>query len=86
MSVYVDDMNWSFKSFILSHMYADTVEELHEMAKRLGLKREWFQNKRKKLPHYDISLSKKRLAIGLGTVPVKYPNHMRKFIKLKKEE
>lgn len=31
----------------------DTVEELHEFAFKVGLKREWFQDHRH--PHYDIT-------------------------------
>lgn len=48
-----------------SHLFADSVEELHEFAESLGLKREWFQDK-KNFPHYDIIKSKKVLAIELG--------------------
>jgi len=47
------------------HMVSDTsLEELHAFAKKLGLKREWFQDK--KVPHYDITENKRRQAIALG--------------------
>src|SRR3990167_125059 len=50
------------------HMYSDgNIEELHEMADRIGLKREWFQNK-PECPHYDLSPSKRALAIRNGAV------------------
>lgn len=35
------------------HLVADTVEELHEFATQMGLKREWFQD-HPKHPHYDL--------------------------------
>ena len=47
-------------------MIADSLNELHTMADRIGLKRRWFQNKNKNHPHYDISASKRRLALRFG--------------------
>lgn len=45
------------------HMVAtESEEELHEFAKRLGLKREWFQQPKKPLmrhAHYDLTTKKK---------------------------
>jgi len=53
-----------------SHMVSDlSVDELHDFAHRLGLKRSWFQP-RKHLPHYDITANKREQAIRLGAVPV----------------
>jgi len=84
--VYVDDMKFPFKMGRnvgkMCHMYADTIEELHKMADTIGLKREWFQDK-KRVPHYDVTLSKRALAIQNGAEPVKYPNHLREFIREK---
>ena len=72
MSVYVDDMMAPFGRMLMSHMCADTVEELHEFAAKLGLKREWFQDKR--VPHYDVAKSTREKAIRLGAVPVEFGN------------
>jgi hypothetical protein len=47
-------------------MTADTLEELHEMAEKLGLRR-WFQNTG--TPHYDLCKSKRLKAIKLGAIP-----------------
>lgn len=48
-----------------SHMSSDTsVEELHEFAKKIGLKRSWFQDRR--IPHYDITKGKRFQAIKNG--------------------
>lgn len=43
----------------------DSEEELHIFAKKLGLRRRWFQNERKS--HYDVTTSFMRLkAVRLG--------------------
>ncbi|WBY04018.1 DUF4031 domain-containing protein [Ramlibacter tataouinensis] len=48
-------------------MVAESVEELHHFAGRLGLKREWFQH-RTLYPHYDLTASVRRKALALGAV------------------
>jgi hypothetical protein len=69
MTVYVDDMfklpMGRFGRMRMSHMIADTDEELHAMARRIGVARKWFQG-----DHYDICLSKRYLAIENGAVPI----------------
>lgn len=35
------------------HLVADSLDELHAFAQKIGLKREWFQD-HPKHPHYDI--------------------------------
>jgi hypothetical protein len=47
------------------HMFADTIDELHVLAGRIGLRRAWFQEK-PGFPHYDLTESKRRLAIAEG--------------------
>jgi len=49
------------------HLEADTLEELHQFAQRLGLKREWFQDKPAH-PHYDITSSVRQRAVRLGAI------------------
>lgn len=63
--VYVDDMRAQYGRMIMCHMVADTLDELHAMADKIGVSRRWFQNKPGH-PHYDIALSKKKLAIQFG--------------------
>lgn len=43
------------KSGVSCHLFADDgdTDALHEFAKRIGMKRTWFQPK-SKLPHYDL--------------------------------
>lgn len=74
MTVYVDEMqpcrpnkNWRWRE--ACHMFADTPEELHALALRIGLRREWYQTPEKKtLGHYDLTRSMRRKAIKAGAV------------------
>jgi hypothetical protein len=65
MTVYVDDMRAKFGRLIMCHMIADTEDELHAMASRIGIARRWYQG-----DHYDICLSKRALAMRSGAVEV----------------
>lgn len=51
------------------HLVADGIDELHEFASSIGLKREWFQDK-KAHPHYDIFGVIKLQALNSGAVVV----------------
>lgn len=55
----------------MCHMIADTDDELHAMADRVGVSRRWFQGL-PKTPnsHYDIALSKRTLAVAAGAVEI----------------
>jgi hypothetical protein len=70
VTVYVDEMRAKFGRMILCHMVADTEEELHAMAARIGMKPEWHQKPGSVHSHYDISLGKRRLAIHFGAVEI----------------
>lgn len=60
-------MKARYGRMIMCHMVADTLDELHEMADTIGVKRRWFQCPPKtKYPHYDISLGKKIIAVKNG--------------------
>lgn len=69
MTVYVDNMQAKYMRMKMSHMMADTLEELHDMADKIGLKREWFQD-HKRHPHYDVSISRRKLAVQHGAQEV----------------
>lgn len=47
------------------HLFADTLDELHEAARRLGLRREWFQGKTA-FAHYDLTAKRRAEAVRLG--------------------
>lgn len=69
MSVYVDASIYGFGRMIMCHMIADTPEELHAMADRIGVARRWFQAPPKaSFWHYDIAKSKRTLAVKYGAI------------------
>jgi len=75
VSVYVDELQvWPNARGIFRagscHMAADTLEELHEMARKIGMKREWFQPGRGRHPHYDLVKSRRDKAVALGAKAV----------------
>jgi len=69
MTVYVDTATNQFGCMKMCHMLSDTIQELHDMAHKLGLKRDWFQSA-STLPHYDICQSKRKLALAYGAVEI----------------
>lgn len=71
MTVYVDSMNALYGRLKLSHMIADSDDELHAMADRIGLNRRWHQAPPiASSSHYDISMSKRALAVAAGAVEI----------------
>lgn len=80
MTVYVDqirtyDMNqikpparrWGTR---WCHMTADTLDELHAFAKKLGLSASYYQPHRlEMLCHYDLTPGRRQMAIKKGAVP-----------------
>lgn len=65
MTVYVDDMYkypmGRFRRMKMSHMIADTEDELHAMADLIGLSRRWYQG-----DHYDVSMGLRAAAVTNG--------------------
>jgi hypothetical protein len=55
-----------------SHLVADSDEELHAFASRLGMRREWVQQKesRPHQSHYDLPERSRQQALALGAVAV----------------
>jgi len=64
--VYVDDMKAVFGNMKMCHMIADTHEELIEMVDRIGVQRKWIQSRGTYREHFDICLSKRKLAVENG--------------------
>jgi hypothetical protein len=56
----------------IGHLVADTLLELHEFAKKLGLKRSWFAHRgRSKHLHYDLTTpNAKRRAARAGAIKI----------------
>lgn len=67
MAVYIDPLSsYDHKRKRYSHMIADSIEELHEFAQKLGLGRHWFHNG----DHYDVSEDFYEMAISQGATLV----------------
>lgn len=63
------------------HLVSDTsLEELHEFAAGLGLRREWFQVK--SIPHYDVTGKYYELALERGALLVSSREIVRRAIRL----
>jgi len=69
MTVYVDDAIWPWRGQRWAHLMADSLEELHGFAQRLGLRPESFQNKTSGA-HYDVPAALREQAIELGAVAI----------------
>ncbi len=73
MTVYVDNLYLhpmgQLGQMKMSHLIADTEEELHTMADKIGVARRWFQRKPSG-DHYDISIAKRHLALRFGAIEV----------------
>jgi hypothetical protein len=59
--VYVDHARNRYRGMLMSHLVADTDEELERFAHELGLRPEWAQHQ-----HYDISEGMRYKAIRHG--------------------
>ena len=70
MPVYVDNMRAPFGRMTMCHMLADTDDELHAMADKIGVARRWHQKAGTSHSHYDICLSKRALAVRAGALEI----------------
>lgn len=86
MAVYVDNYNAPFRNMTMCHMMADTHKELITMASRIGVKLKWIQYPGRWNEHFDICLSKKKLAIQLGAIEVSSKDMIKKFSPYFKEK
>jgi len=67
MAVYVDNVRIAWKGRLWCHLVADSADELHRFAQRLGLRRAWFQRSAS-YPHYDVTAELRERAIELGAL------------------
>ena len=80
MAVYVDDMNAPFGRMLMCHLIADTTDELLAMVDRIGVHRRWIQDAGTKREHFDIALSKKRLALAAGAIEIEYGSELARML------
>lgn len=70
MTVYVDEFPYGWGKWTGGgHMLGTDIDELHTMASDIGLRRAWFQAK-SSFAHYDLTASKRALAVRLGAVEI----------------
>lgn len=67
--VYVGTRKYRLGRMMMSHMVADSYEELMEMVDNIGVNRNHYQ-KWSSIPHFDICQEKKQLAIEIGATLV----------------
>lgn len=67
MSVYVDDAVVLWRGQRWAHLMADSLDELHAFAARLGLPRRAFQDKASGA-HYDVTVELRETALALGAI------------------
>lgn len=67
MSVYVDKAIYKYRRMIMCHMVADSPAELHAMARKIGVRRRWYQASAS-TPHYDVCKSKRERAVEAGAL------------------
>lgn len=74
MAVYVDDMYKSpmgqFGKMKMSHLIADNQDELLDFVDKIGVQRKWIQKMDTPEEHFDIALSKRKLAVELGAIEI----------------
>ncbi len=69
MVVYVDDPVTLWRGQRWAHLMADTLEELHAMAAKLGIPLRAFQD-RPSGAHYDLTGALREQALELGAVAI----------------
>jgi len=77
MTVYVDAImnhGWVLRGRVTPscHMFADTDEQLHEMASRIGMRESWYQAPKTPMHigHYDLTEKRRKHAVELGAKEV----------------
>jgi hypothetical protein len=76
LAVYVDDWRQRARlghvDALWSHLIADSDDELHRFAARVGMKQAWVQtdSRRPHRSHYDVTEALRRQAISIGAMPI----------------
>lgn len=70
MAVYVDDPIHRYRSMLMCHMVADSSEELHRMARAIGVDARWIQSPGTPREHFDVCKSKRQSAVRHGAIEV----------------
>lgn len=74
MAVYIDNFYTTgagkFGRMKMSHMIADTRKELLDMCDKIGVQKKWIQDFDTPREHFDVSMTKRELAIKHGAVAI----------------
>ena len=67
MTILVDELiDWPGQG-LWCHMVSDlNIDELHQFAEQIGLRRSWFQHKVPRHPHYDLRPPLRAKAVAAG--------------------
>lgn len=68
--VYVDKRKYNYKHMVMCHLLADSKLELLEFANKLNLNSKHIQFENTYKEHFDICLTKRKLAIQLGAIEI----------------
>jgi len=89
MSVYVDKLHnvirnpkWRYAK--ACHLLADSTEELHKFARKIGLRREWYQYEN--IPHYDLTQRKRIRAVKNGAIEINRIELSRKMVEIRSKK
>jgi len=87
--VYIDNFyitgGGNFGRMKMSHLCADTTEELLTMVDKIGVQRKWMQHKGTLHEHFDIAMVKRELAIKHGAKEINFREYA-KMIEKRCEE
>lgn len=89
MSVYIDALmnspthaKWRWTQGC--HMVADTEDELHDFARKIGLRRAWHQpSPPHSVSHYDLNQGRRKAAVAAGAVELSGPALLKKLRELR---
>lgn len=82
MTVYVNDCEprrqfRNIRNKVWCYMIADSEDELHAMAERVGIKRQWFQE-RSPISHYDVTPKRRAKVVASGAIALSSESFRRK--------
>lgn len=70
MAVYVDNARLIYGRMKMCHMIADTTDDLLNMVDAIGIDRKWIQKSGTHHEHFDICMTKRKMAVSLGAIEV----------------
>ena len=83
VSVYVDDMKKRYGRMTMCHMIADGRKELFGMARFIGVRLRWVQDRGTWREHFDICMAMRAKAIAAGAIAVSKKELIAKLIERK---